>query len=67
MKRQVTILVITSQIILHTTLVLISNVPSSFRLYYIQFKEFKILWEPGARGRILGPGVGVKKTQTLAR
>ena len=26
---------------------------NSFRLNYIQFKEFKILWGPGARGRII--------------
>ena len=67
MKRQVTILVITSQTILHTTLILTYNVQSSFRLYYIQFKEVKILWEPGARGGMLEPGVGGQITQTSGR
>ena len=31
-----------------TTLSLIYDVLPSFRLYYIQFKEVKILWGPGA-------------------
>ena len=34
-----------------TTLILIYDVLLSFRLYYIQFKELKILLGPGARGR----------------
>ena len=40
----------------YTTLILIYDVLYSFRFYYTQFKEFKILWEPdmraGAGGRI---------------
>ena len=28
----------------------------SFRLYYFQFKEVKILWGPGAGGQMWGPG-----------
>ena len=51
MKRQVTILVIMSQITLYySTLSLIYDTISSFRLYYIQLKEVKPLWEPGAGG-----------------
>ena len=47
----------------YTTLTLICDVLSSFRLYYIQFKEVKILWGPRFRGQGLevrawerGPG-----------
>ena len=35
----------------YTTLILIYDVLYSFRLYYIKFKEVKILWGPGAGGR----------------
>ena len=35
----------------------------SFRFYYTQFKEFKILWGPGAEGRIWGPGARDRITQ----
>ena len=34
------------------------DVLSSFRLYNIQFKKVKILWESGAKGRIWGLGAG---------
>ena len=36
----------------YTTLILIYDALCSFRLYYIQFKEVKILWGPGSGGRI---------------
>ena len=32
----------------YTTLILIYDVLHSFSIYYIQFKEFKILWGPEA-------------------
>ena len=38
--------------VFYTTLILIYGVLSSFSLYYIQFKEVKILWGPGAVGRV---------------
>ena len=46
-----------------TTLTLIYDVLSSFRLYYIQFTEIKILWGPGAQNRMWGPGSGGRITQ----
>ena len=68
MKRQVTILVITSQIILYySTLSLIYDSISSFRLYYIQFKEVKPIWEPRAGGGMLEPGARGQITQTSGR
>ena len=39
-------------VILNDFSVLIYDVLSSFRLYNIQFKKVKILWGPGAEGRI---------------
>ena len=36
----------------YTTFILICDVLYSFRFYYTQFKEFKILWGPRAGGRI---------------
>ena len=49
----------------YTTLTLIYDVLYSFRLYYIQFKEFKIFWGPGAGGRGLDmrAGAGGRITQ----
>ena len=44
--------------IIYTTLILIYDVLYSFRLCYIQFKEVKILWGPGAEGKIWGPEAG---------
>ena len=44
-------------------LILIYGVLSSFRLYYIQFKELKILWGPGAEGGIWGPEFRGRITQ----
>ena len=38
-----------------TTLTLIYDVLFSFRLYYIEFKEVKILWGPDVRTRCWGP------------
>ena len=68
MKRQVTILVITSQIILYySTLSLIYDSISSFRLYYIQFKEVKPIWEPRAGGGMLEPEARGQITQTSGR
>ena len=43
---------ILNEFLYYTTLILIYDVLYSFRLYYIQFKEFKILWGPGTGGRI---------------
>ena len=40
------------------TLILIYEMILIFRLYYIQFKEIKILWGPGAEGRYEGRGPG---------
>ena len=42
----------------YTTLILIYDVLYSFRLYYIQFKEFKILWGPGTEDRMWERGAG---------
>ena len=39
----------------YTTLILIYDALSSFRLYYIQFKEVKILWRLGAEYEGWGP------------
>ena len=50
-------MVILNNFSLFTTLTLIYDVLFSFRFYYIQFKEVKILWGPGAgcEGRGRGP------------
>ena len=48
----------------YNNLILIYDVPSSYRLYYVQFKEVKILWGLGAWDRIWGPGAGAGITQT---
>ena len=50
----------------HTTLILICYVLSSFRSYYIQFKELKILWGlvPGAEGSRPDMRAGGRITQT---
>ena len=50
-------------VILNDFSVLIYDVLSSFRLYNIQFKKVKILWGPGAEGRIWEPGVRDRVTQ----
>ena len=52
----------------YTTLILIYDVLSSFRIYYIEFKEGKILWVPGAGGQepvagYSGQGLDKPKTQ----
>ena len=44
--------------------ILIYGVLSFFRLYYIQFKEVKVLWGRGIEGRVWGPGAGGRITQT---
>ena len=40
---------ILNEFLYYTTLILIYDVLYSFRLYYIQFKEFKIFWGPDMR------------------
>ena len=57
----------------YTTLILIYDMLSSFKLYCIHFKEDKVLWRPGPEdwgrelgtgNRIRGSGYGRRITQT---
>ena len=45
------LIVILNDFLYCTTLTLIFDVLSSLRLFYIQFKEVKVLWESGAGAR----------------
>ena len=45
------------------TLILICDVLSIYKLYYIQFKEVRIIWGPGSGVRIWWPGFGDRITQ----